>query len=294
MANSVAVSFEFFPPSDEAMAGQLWETVQRLAPLQPKFVSVTYGADGSTRSRTHECVLRMLRETDLVVAPHLTCVAATRQEVLDIARQYWHEGVRRLVAIRGDVPATHLTREGRYTPHTQGFSYASDLVAGLREMEPFEVSVAAYPEGHPESGGVDADLENLKRKVDAGAAHAITQFFFDTDLFLRYRDRCAAAGIKADIIAGILPITRFPQLLRFAQRCGASVPAWLHEQFEGLDQDLATRRLIAANIAIEQVQRLRDHGVEEFHFYTLNRAELSYAICHAMGLRPSYSNAQVA
>lgn len=294
MSNPVAVSFEFFPPGDESMGQQLWDCVQRLAPLRPKFVSVTYGADGSTRTRTHECVLRILRETDLVVAPHLTCVGASRAEVLRIAHEYWQQGVRHLVALRGDAPAANLSPDGRYRPHAGGFAYASDLVAGLTGVGKFDMSVAAYPEGHPESGSVDADLENLKRKVDAGASHAITQFFFDTDLFLRYRDRCVAAGIRADVVPGILPITRFPQLLRFAERCGASVPAWLRQRFDGLDEDPETRRMIAANVAIEQVQRLREHGVHEFHFYTLNRAELTYAICHTLGLRPRLTEAQVA
>ncbi|MEA3141673.1 MAG: methylenetetrahydrofolate reductase [Gammaproteobacteria bacterium] len=288
------VTFEFFPPADEAMAQQLWQAIQRLAPLQPSFISVTYGADGSTRTRTHECVLRILRETSLRVAPHLTCVAASRAEVLGIAEQYWNAGVRHLVALRGDAPAGNLSPDGRYRPHPDGFPYASDLVSGLRQVGLFDVSVAAYPEGHPESGGVDADLENLKRKIDAGANRAITQFVFDTDFFLRYRDRCAAEGIRASIVPGILPITRFPQLLRVAQRCGASVPDWLHGRFDGLDDDPDTRRMIAANVAIEQVQRLRQHGVEEFHFYTLNRAELTYAICHALGLRPHAQEARVA
>jgi methylenetetrahydrofolate reductase (NADPH) len=288
------VSFEFFPPGDEAMAQQLWQSVQRLAPLRPSFVSVTYGADGSTRERTHQFVQRVLSDTDLCVAPHLTCVGASRAEVLQIAEGYWQLGVRHLVALRGDAPAANLSGDGRYRPHPEGFAYASDLVGGLRQVGNFEVSVAAYPEGHPESGGVDADLENLKRKVDAGAGRAITQFFFETDLFLRYRDRCEAAGIKASIVPGILPITRFPQLLRFASRCGATVPDWLCARFDGLDDDPETRRMIAANVAIEQVQRLRQHGVEEFHFYTLNRAELAYAICHALGLRPRLNEARVA
>jgi len=291
MSSPVQVSFEFFPPSDEAMGRQLWESVQRLAPLQPNFVSVTYGADGSTRSRTHDCVLRILRETDLVVAPHLTCVGAARQEVLQIAQEYWHHGVRNLVALRGDPPSQ---TPGRYRPDEGGFAYASDLVAGLRGVAKFDISVAAYPEGHPESGGVDADLENLKRKVAAGANRAITQFFFDSDVFLRYRDRCAAAGIRVPLVPGILPITRFPQMLRFADRCGATVPAWLRRRFDGLDDDAETRRMIAAHVAIEQVQRLREHGVQEFHFYTLNRAELTYAICHALGLRPRMLEARVA
>jgi methylenetetrahydrofolate reductase (NADPH) len=294
MSKEVAVSFEFFPPSDEPMGRQLWEAVQRLAPLQPQFVSVTYGADGSTRSRTHECVLRILRETHLTVAPHLTCVGAERGEVLRIAEDYWQQGVRHMVALRGDAPAAQMSPEGRYRPHPGGFAYASDLVAGLGSVAGFELSVAAYPEGHPESGSVDADLANLKRKVDAGAGRAITQFFFDTDVFLRYRDRCEAAGIRVRLVPGILPITRFPQLLRFAARCGATVPAWLRQRFDGLEDDAETRRMIAANVAIEQVQRLRMHGVDEFHFYTLNRAELTYAICHALGLRPRLAEARVA
>jgi methylenetetrahydrofolate reductase (NADPH) len=294
MSNPVAVSFEFFPPSDDTAAQQLWACVQRLAPLQPNFVSVTYGADGSTRTRTHECVLRILRETRLVVAPHLTCVGASRAEVLQIAQDYWQQGIRHLVALRGDAPAANLSTDGRYRPHTDGFAYASDLVEGLTSVGRFDLSVAAYPEGHPESGGVDADLQNLKRKVDAGAGRAITQFFFDTDIFLRYRDRCAAAGIHANLVPGILPITRFPHMLRFAERCGASVPAWLRHRFDGLDDDPETRRMIAASVAIEQVQRLREYGVDEFHFYTLNRAELTYAICHALDLRPRQIEAQVA
>jgi methylenetetrahydrofolate reductase (NADPH) len=288
------VSFEFFPPSDAAMAQLLWQSVQRLAPLEPSFVSVTYGADGSTRTRTHDCVLRILRETTLRVAPHLTCVAASREEVLGIAQEYWRHGIRHLVALRGDAPAATLSADGRYVPHPEGFAHASDLVSGLRKVGAFELSVAAFPEGHPESRSAEADLDNLKRKIDAGANRAITQFFFDTDLFLRFRDRCAAAGIHASIVPGILPITRFPQMLRVAARCGASVPQWLHQRFDGLDDDPETRRMIAANVAIEQVQRLRQHGVHGFHFYTLNRSELTYAICHALGLRPRVAEARVA
>jgi methylenetetrahydrofolate reductase (NADPH) len=285
-SKAVSVSFEFFPPNDENMAQQLWQAVQRLAPLRPHFVSVTYGADGSTRSRTHQCVMRILKETSLLVAPHLTCVNASREEVLEIARDYWSNGVRHLVALRGDAPQNTLSAAGKYVPTAGGYAYAADLVRGLKGVSDFEISVAAYPEGHPESAGVEADLANLKRKVDAGARRAITQFFFDSDHYLRYRDRCVAAGINVAIVPGILPITRLPQLLRFAQRCGASVPQWLRDRFEGLDDDAETRRLIAAHVAIEQVQRLRQHGVEEFHFYTLNRADLTYAICHALDLRP--------
>ena len=278
----VRVSFEFFPPGDAAMAATLWKSIERLAPLAPAFVSVTYGADGSTRERTHDVVTRIERETALTGAPHLTCVGAARAEILEIARGYWREGIRDLVALRGDPPS----RETRYQPHPGGFAYATDLVAGLRSVAPFDLSVAAYPEVHPEARSADADLDNLKRKIDAGASRAITQFFFDTDIFLRFRDRCAAAGIGAPIVPGILPITRFPQVLRFAARCGTAVPPWLHERFAGLDADDETRRLLAAGVAIEQVESLKRHGVREFHFYTLNRAELTYAICHALGLRP--------
>jgi methylenetetrahydrofolate reductase (NADPH) len=276
------VSFEFFPPGDAAMETTLWQSVQRLAPLSPRFVSVTYGADGSTRDRTHQLVSRIQRETHLTGAPHLTCVGATRAEVLEVARQYWREGIRHIVALRGDAPqgATH------YEPHPDGYAYASDLVAGLRSVADFDISVAAYPETHPEAPSAEADLDNLRKKIDAGASRAITQFFFDTDDYLRFRDRCVAAGIHVSIVPGILPITRFPQVTRFAARCGAKIPNWLAERFVGLDDDPETRRLIAANVAIEQVSRLRHHGVDEFHFYTLNRAELTYAICHALGLRP--------
>ena len=301
MANQPAVSFEFFPPSDDATARQLWDAVRRLAPLQPDFVSVTYGADGSTRTRTHDCVLRILRETDLRVAPHLTCVGSSKEEVLGIAQDYWRHGIRHMVALRGDLPSGAAPgvgaapRGGAAEPYLPGFPHASDLVRGLAGTAPFEISVAAYPEGHPESAGVEAELDNLKRKIDAGARRAITQFFFDTDIFLRFRDRCAATGIHINIVPGILPITRFPQLLRFAERCGASVPEWLRRRFDGLDDDPETRRMIAAHVAIEQVHRLQEHGIEEFHFYTLNRAELTYAICHAMGLRPRVAtHAQVA
>ncbi len=281
-AAPIEVSFEFFPPADAAMESTLWQSVQRLAPLAPRFVSVTYGADGSTRDRTHKVVQRIQHETALTGAPHLTCVGAAREEVLEIARRYWQEGIRHIVALRGDAPAGATT----YQPHAGGFAYGEDLVAGLRSVADFDISVAAYPEGHPEARSAADDLDNLKRKIDAGATRAITQFFFDSDDYLRFRDRCDAAGIRVSIVPGILPITRFPQVTRFAARCGARVPTWLAERFAGLDDDPDTRRLIAANVAIEQVSRLRRHGVREFHFYTLNRAELSYAICHALGLRP--------
>ena len=285
----VTVSFEFFPPNDAAMEQTLWASIQRLAPLVPRFVSVTYGADGSTRERTHNVVTRILRETPLTPAPHLTCVGAPRGEILDIARGYWDAGVRHIVALRGDAPAG----EAGYVPHPDGFAYAVDLVQGLKSVGDFDISVAAYPEVHPEAHDAQADLDNLRAKLDAGASRAITQFFFDTDAYLRFRDRCAAAGITAPIVPGILPITRFPQMLRFAQRCGASVPEWLAHRFDGLDDDPETRRMIAASFAIEQVRRLQEHGVQEFHFYTLNRAELTYAICHALGVRAPAARAAV-
>jgi methylenetetrahydrofolate reductase (NADPH) len=282
-ANSaLRVSFEFFPPADAAMEATLWSSLDRLAPLAPAFVSVTYGADGSTRERTHNIVTHIQRRTALTGAPHLTCTGAARAEVLAIARGYWEEGVRHLVALRGDPPHG----QGRYQPHPAGFAHAAELVAGLAAVAPFEISVAAYPEVHPEAPSAAADLENLRRKIDAGARRAITQFFYDNGVFLRFRDRCAAAGIAAPIVPGILPITRFPQVERFARACGATIPQWLRERFAGLEDDAETRRLIAASVAIEQVETLAREGVQEFHFYTLNRAELTYAICHALGLRP--------
>lgn len=283
--NTPEVSFEFFPPNTPKMEETLWHSIQRLAPLSPRFVSVTYGADGSTRDRTHRIVSRIRQESGLRGAPHLTCVGATKDEVKAIAQRYWDEGIHDIVALRGDPPkgADH------YEPHPQGFKYGADLVAGLREVADFEISVAAYPEVHPEAPNAIFDLDNLKRKLDAGATRAITQFFFDTDKYLRFRDLCEAAGITASIVPGILPINKFPQMLRFANMCGASVPQWLHERYEGLDDDDETRRMISANIAIEQVERLQRHGVSEFHFYTLNRAELTYAICHALGIRSAAS-----
>jgi methylenetetrahydrofolate reductase (NADH) len=275
------VSFEFFPPKDEQMERTLWESVQRLTPLQPRFVSVTYGADGSTRARTHNIVTRIQQATSLTAAPHLTCIGAPREEILDIARNYWQHGIRHIVALRGDPPQG----SGKYVPHPDGFAYAVDLVRGLKSVGDFEISVATYPEPHPEAPHAAFELDNLKAKLDAGAARAITQFFFDPELFLRFRDRCAAAGIGASIVPGVLPITRFPQMIRMAQRCGASVPDSLVHRFAGLDDDPDTRRMIAAAVAIEQVQALQQHGVEEFHFYTLNRSELTYAICHALNVR---------
>lgn len=277
-----SVSFEFFPPNTEAMEATLWNSIERLAELGPRFVSVTYGADGSTRERTHAAVERILRDTKLTPAPHLTCIGASRGEIDDIAREYWDMGVRHLVALRGDAPKDCET----YSPHVDGYAYACDLVGGLCKVADFDVSVAAYPEVHPEAPDADFDLDNLKRKLDAGATQAITQFFFDTDVFLRFRERCAAAGIESQIVPGILPITRFPQLERFATMCGASLPNWLRHRFDGLDDDEQTRQMIAASVAIEQVRALQQEGIEDFHFYTLNRSELTYAICHALGVRP--------
>jgi methylenetetrahydrofolate reductase (NADPH) len=280
---AIDVSFEFFPPGDAAMESTLWKSIERLAPLAPRFISVTYGADGSTRERTHNIVTRVQSETSLIGAPHLTCVGSSRGEVLDIARKYWDQGVRYLVALRGDPPKG----EASYQPHPGGFAYAADLVAGLKSVADFDISVAGYPEVHPEATSAAADLDNLKRKIDAGASRAITQLFYDCEVFLRFRDSCAAAGIRAPIVPGIMPITRFPQIVRFASGCGASIPEWLKDRFHGLDDDVETRRMIAASVAIEQVQTLQREGVREFHFYTLNRAELTYAICHALGVRTS-------
>jgi methylenetetrahydrofolate reductase (NADPH) len=286
-ARNVEVSFEFFPPHTEKMEETLWNSIQRLAVLAPQFVSVTYGADGSTRERTHAAVKRIVSETDLTAAPHLTCIDATRGEIDAIAREYWDMGIRHLVALRGDPPKD----ANGYKPHPDGYTYATDLVEGLRKVADFDISVAAYPEVHPEAPDPVFDLDNLKRKLDAGASRAITQFFFDTDIFLRFRDLTAAAGIESAIVPGILPITRFPQLTRFAEQCGASVPEWLSERFAGLDDDAETRQLIAASVAIDQVRRLQAEGINNFHFYTLNRSELTFAICHALGVRPKQAAA---
>jgi len=282
MSNDIKVSFEFFPPKNEAAEAKLWDAIKRLEPLKPSFVSVTYGADGSTRDRTHRIVQRIQNETSLTGAPHLTCVGSTKEEVLEIAQGYWDEGVRNIVALRGDPPQG----QDVYQPHPGGFAYANDLVEGLMSIADFDLSVAAYPEVHPEAPGADFDLDVLKKKIDAGAKRSITQFFFDTEVFLRFRDAAAAKGIDAPLVPGILPITNFKNLAGFAARCGASVPDWLGKRFEGLDDDPETRQMIAANVAIEQAQKLQNEGVNDFHFYTLNRAELSYAICYALGVRP--------
>jgi methylenetetrahydrofolate reductase (NADPH) len=277
----IEVSFEFFPPKTEKMAETLWESIQTLAPLNPRFVSVTYGAGGSTRERTHATVERILNETPLTPAAHLTCVAAARDEVDAVARSYWESGVRHIVALRGDPPEPG----SKYQPHPQGYRDAVDLVAGLKKVAPFEISVAAYPEVHPDSSSRTFDIENLKRKIDAGADRAITQFFFSPDCFLRFQDDAAAAGIDIEIVPGIMPVTNFAGITRMAGNCGTDVPAWLGRLFEGLDDLPAARQLIAATVAAELCGQLYAGGVRHFHFYTLNRAELSYAICHLLGVR---------
>jgi methylenetetrahydrofolate reductase (NADPH) len=279
----IRVSFEFFPPRTAEMEQTLWQAIARLAPLQPNFVSVTYGAGGSTRERTHATVTRILAETMLTPAAHLTCVAATRAEADAVIETYAQAGVRHIVALRGDPPGGIGER---FSPHPGGYRNAADLVAGIKRIADLEVSVSAYPEKHPDSADIAADLDMLKAKVDAGANRAITQFFFENDLYFRYLDRVRAAGIDIPIVPGILPVQNFKQTRNFAARAGASVPDWLAARFDGLDDDPATRKLIAAAVAAEQVLGLVDRGVSDFHFYTMNRADLAYAICHLLGLRP--------
>ncbi len=281
-AQALKISFEFFPPRNEKMEQDLWDAIKRLEPLAPKFVSVTYGAGGSTRERTHNTVSRITDETSLAAAAHLTCVSATREEVDDVARRYWDAGIRHIVALRGDAPEG----EAAYTPHPGGYAYAADLVSGLKKVADFEISVAAYPETHPTASSADADLDNLKRKIDAGAARAITQYFFDGDVYLRFMERARAAGITVPIVPGILPVTNFAQVTKFSAMCGTSVPLWMADLFQGLDEDPETRKLVAATVAAEQCRMLQAKGVNEFHFYTLNRADLAYAISHILGLRP--------
>ncbi len=278
------VSFEFFPPKTEEMDQTLWESIERLAPLEPSFVSVTYGAGGSTRERTHATVSRIVNETNLKPAAHLTCVAATKAQVDEVIRDYWSAGVRHIVALRGDPVGGVGTA---YESHPGGYEGSPELIAGIRAIGDFEVSVSAYPEKHPESPSLDTDIDMLKRKVDAGATRAITQFFFDNDVYLRYLDRVRAAGITIPIVPGIVPVQNFKQTAGFAARTGASVPDWLAKRFEGLENDPATRKLIAAAVAAEQALDLVDRGVTEFHFYTMNRADLVYAVCHLLGLRPN-------
>ena len=277
------VSFEFFPPKTEEMERTLWQAISRLAPLGPAFVSVTYGAGGSTRERTHATVRRILAETSVIPAAHLTCVDASRAEVDAVIASYIAAGVRHIVALRGD-PSAGVG--ARYTPSTGGYVNAADLVKGIKRFTDIEVSVSAYPEKHPDSPSVEADIDMLAAKVDAGASRAITQFFFESDHYFRYLDRVRARGITIPIVPGILPVQNFKQTRNFAARCGASVPDWLAERFNGLDEDAATRKLIAAAVAAEQVLDLVDRGVTDFHFYTMNRADLVYAVCHLLGLRP--------
>lgn len=279
--DSPAVSFEFFPPTDPEMESVLWASVRRLAALAPRFVSVTYGADGSTRDRTLEVVSRLRDETTLTVAPHITSIGSSRESVCELARSYWSKGIQHIVALRGDAPGASPS----HVPSADEFRWGLDLVRGLRSVADFEISVAAYPEVHPEASNPGDDLDNLRRKIDAGATRAITQFFFDNSSYLRFRDDCVATGINVPIVPGILPILRFSQVQRFARRCGASIPASIARRFEGLEDDADTRRLIGTANAIEQVEHLRRHGVTEFHFYTLNRSDMTYAICHAIGVR---------
>lgn len=277
VAGKVNVSFEFFPPKTEQMENTLWQSIQRLAPLAPSFVSVTYGANSGERDRTHDIIKSIKQRTGLIAAPHLTCVDASRAELERIAKDYWDNGIRHIVALRGDLPPGSTEKPALY---------AADLVEILRSVADFDISVAAYPEVHPESPNAQFDLLNLKRKVDAGASRAITQFFFEPDKYLRYRDRCAAVGIDVEIVPGILPVTNFQQLQKFATMTNVAIPGWMNKAYEGLEQDATTRNLVAANIAMEMVKVLSREGVNHFHFYTLNRSELTYAICHLLGVRP--------
>jgi methylenetetrahydrofolate reductase (NADPH) len=282
LPGDIGVSFEFFPPKTERMEEQLWAAFETLAPLGPKFVSVTYGAGGSTRERTHATVARMARESTVPPAAHLTCVEASRADIAEVAEAYWNAGVRHIVALRGDVPGG-----GPFRSHPDGYASAAELVAGLRGIADFDISVAAYPEVHPEAGCAEADLDNLKRKLDAGANRAITQFFFSPEAFLRFRDAAAARGIDAPILPGILPVSNVAQTRRMADMCGTAIPDWMVHLFDGLDDQPAARQLVAATVAAEMCRRLYAGGVRDFHFYTLNRSELSYAICHLLGLRPA-------
>ena len=283
VAGDIGVSFEFFPPKTEKMELTLWDAIQTLAPFAPRFVSVTYGAGGSTRERTHQTVARIVRETNIPAAAHLTCVDATKDEIDQIARDYWAAGVRHIVALRGDPP-----RAGeKFASHPGGYENAAALTAGLRQIAPFEISVAAYPECHPDSPNSQSDLDNLKRKIDAGADRAITQFFFSPETFFRFRDSVAAAGIDAEIVPGIMPVSTFAATSRMAAMCNTNVPEWMARLFDGLEDRPAARQLVAATIAAELCRKLYAGGVRQFHFYTLNRAELAYAICHLLGKRPA-------
>lgn len=281
--DALQVSFEFFPPKSEKMEEALMGAIERLAPLGPRFVSVTYGAGGSTRERTHKTVTKIQGQTGIPVAAHLTCVNATREEVDTVAQNYWNAGIKHIVCLRGDPP------EGigeKYEPHPGGYPYADELAKGLRHIAPFEISVGAYPEVHPEAPDPVFDLDHLKRKIDNGATRAITQFFFETENFLRFMDRARAHGINIPIVPGIMPVMNFEKTKQFADACGAFIPDWLSEQFDGLEDDPETRRNVATTIAVEQCRRLIGEGFNDFHFYTLNRAELTYSICHMLGIRP--------
>ncbi len=279
----IEVSFEFFPPKTEKMEETLWQSIKKLEPLHPRFVSVTYGAGGSTRERTHATVKRIIDETDLKPAAHLTCVDATREEIDEVIRDYWEAGVRHIVALRGDPPSGIGEK---YTPFEGGYANAAELAAGISKIAPFEISVGCYPEKHPESASFDADLDLLKAKIDGGATRAISQFFIEPDVFLRYVDRARGAGIEIPIVPGIMPVGNVAGYLRMSEATGTSVPDWFRERFEGLDDDPETRRLVALAVAAEQVQKLADQGMRQFHIYTLNRAETAYALCHILGLRP--------
>ena len=281
LPGDIAVSFEFFPPKTEKMEAQLWDAITQLAPLAPRFVSVTYGAGGSTRERTHATVARLVSETALVPAAHLTCVGASKDEIAEVAQQYWDAGVRHVVALRGDAPAE---AGGRFVPHAQGYASAADLVEGLARQHPFELSVAAYPEVHPEAPSAKADLDNLKRKLNAGASQAITQFFFSPEAYFRFLDAALAAGISVPIIPGIMPVTSFAAIRRMSGN--TAIPPAMEQMFEGLDDRPGPRALVAATAAVDLCRQLYAGGVRDFHFYTLNRAEQAYAICHLLGLRP--------
>ncbi|WP_306094172.1 methylenetetrahydrofolate reductase [NAD(P)H] [Qipengyuania flava] len=282
LPGDIEVSFEFFPPKNEKMGETLWRSVETLAPLGPRFASVTYGAGGSTRERTHQQVVRIQNEANIPAAAHLTCVEATRDQVDEVARHYWDEGIRHIVALRGDAP----DGQGTYRPHPDGYANAVELIAGLKRVADFEISVAAYPEVHPDSPDRQADLDNLRAKFDAGATRAITQFFFDPECFFDFRDRAAAAGIEGEIVPGIMPVLSFAAVQRMSGLCGTAIPDWMEGLFDGLDDRPEARQLVSATIAAELCRRLYAGGVRQFHFYTLNRAELSYAICHMLGLRP--------
>ncbi|MEL7446456.1 MAG: methylenetetrahydrofolate reductase [NAD(P)H] [Pseudomonadota bacterium] len=283
LPGDVEISFEFFPPKTDKMAETLWDSVATLGPLGPRFVSVTYGAGGSTRERTHEQVVKLQNEVGIPAAAHLTCVNATREEVNEVAQHYWESGIRHIVALRGDPP----DGASQYSPHPGGYANAAELIAGLKEIAPFEISVAAYPEVHPDSPDAQTDIDNLKRKFDAGATRAITQFFFDPECFFEFRERAAAAGIEGEITPGIMPVMSFAAVQRMSGLCGTAIPEWMEGLFDGLDQRPAARQLVSATIAAELCRKLYAGGVRHFHFYTLNRAELSYAICHMLGKRPA-------